>query len=489
MKQHYSLVYVTICAVGLSLMGSGCAKKIDDGKIPITTSSEEAKKEFLSGRNLSENLLLTNSIKHFDKAIALDPNFALAHLGRANSAATAKEFFDHLKMAVAHADKASEGERLLILSNEAGTNANSQKQKEYLEKLVALYPKDERAHFNIGGFYFGQQEYVQAIEHYKKATELAPNYSPVYNILGYAYRQIENYPEAEGAFKKYTELIPNDPNPYDSYAELLLKMGRFDESIVYYQKALAVDQNFVASRIGIATNYMYKGMPDEATRELKTLYDMARNDGERRQAIFVQAVLYADIGKLDLAVQEAEKEYTVAEKINDAASMSADLAFKGNILVEMGKYDEALAAFERSVQLVEASDLSQEIKENTRLFHHFNLVPVALGKKEMKKAKEEAEEFRNGAEVSKNPNQIRQAHELMGIIALAEKNYDTAIAELQKSNQQNPYNLYRLASAYGAKGEKEKAREFYAKAARFNGLPALNYAFIRSKAMKMTAGV
>ena len=50
-------------------------------------------------------------------------------------------------------------------------------------------------------------------------------------MLGYAYRQEGDYANAEQAFKKYIELIPNDPNPYDSYAELLLKMGKFDESI------------------------------------------------------------------------------------------------------------------------------------------------------------------------------------------------------------------------------------------------------------------
>jgi tetratricopeptide (TPR) repeat protein len=67
------------------------------------------------------------------------------------------------------------------------------------------------------------------------------SYSTAFNILGYAYRQDGNYNDAEAAFKKYIELIPNDPNPYDSYAELLLKMGRFDEAITQYKKALAID--------------------------------------------------------------------------------------------------------------------------------------------------------------------------------------------------------------------------------------------------------
>ena len=75
-------------------------------KLAVTTSSDEARKEYLAGRDLQEKLRITDSIQHFDKAISLDPNFALAELNRANVSPTAKEFFDHLKKAVALADKA-----------------------------------------------------------------------------------------------------------------------------------------------------------------------------------------------------------------------------------------------------------------------------------------------------------------------------------------------------------------------------------------------
>jgi hypothetical protein len=128
----------------------------NNGKLPVTTASEEAKKEFLQGRDLAERLLIQDSTQHFDKAIALDSNFASAELARANSSPTTKEFFDHLKRAVSLADKASEGEKLLILASEAGANGDVTKQKEYLDKLVAAYPNEERVHFNLGGFLFGQ---------------------------------------------------------------------------------------------------------------------------------------------------------------------------------------------------------------------------------------------------------------------------------------------------------------------------------------------
>ena len=73
------------------------------------------------------------------------------------------------------------------------------------------------------------------------------------------------------------------------------------------------------------------------------------------------------------------------------------------------------------------------------------------------------------------------------MIALQEKNYDTAIAELTQTSQQNPNNPFLLGQAYQGKGDAAKAKEAFTKAAKFNSLPALNYAFVRTKAEKMLA--
>lgn len=496
-KTFLSLLVTTMIATVVAL--SGCAKVEEgkppvasnnpgaastEGKIPVTTSSEEARKAFLEGRDLNEKLLIQNSIEHFDKAISLDPNFALAELNRANVSPTGKEFFEHLNKAVSLAGKASNGERLLILATEAGANGNAAKQKELLDQLVAAYPNDERAHFNMGGYYFGQQDMPQAIVHYKKATELNPSYSTAFNILGYAYRQNADYSNAEAAFKKYIDLIPNDPNPYDSYAELLLKMGRFDESITQYRKALSIDPNFINSHQGIASALMYQGKHDEAAAELNKISDKARSDAERRTAMFAQTVVDIDSGKMEQAIQEVDKQYALGEKTNDVPAMTGDLQLKGNIMLEMGKPDEAKALFERGLKMTESSSLSQEIKDNARLFHHFNLARVAIAKKDLPTAKTEAEAFRKGTENLKNPFQIKQVHQLLGMIALEEKNFDAAISELQQANQQNPYDLYRLCQAYQGKNDGGKAKEFCTKAAHFNSLPQLNLAFIRTKAAK-----
>ena len=484
------LVLGTTTWLGCNKAGNGgqTVAASSSAKIPITTKSEEARAEFLQGRDLSERLLGQESLQHFDKAVALDPDFAFAELARANNSPTAKEFFEHQMKASILVEKASEGEKFLILANEAGANGEVVKQKDYLDKLVAAYPNDERAQFNLANYYFGQQEYEQAIAHYKRATELAPAYSPAYNVLGYAYRQRGDYADAEQAFKKYVELIPADPNPYDSYAELLLKMGRFDDSVAQYRKALSIDPHFVPSHFGLSAALLYQGKPDDATAELQKMADQARNDGELRTAFFGMAVVGADRGEWNESIQSIDKEYGVAEKTNDSASMAADLQAKGNILVAMQKYDAAAQQFEHSLQLTENSTLSQEIKDNAKLQHHFNLTTVAIGKNDLAAAKRHAEQFRQGAEASKNPAQLKQAHELAGRIALAEKNYDQAITELELANDQNPLNLFRLSQAYRAKGDSAKSQEYCQKAAQFNSLPMLNYAFIRAKAQQMVAG-
>ncbi|MFL5403675.1 MAG: tetratricopeptide repeat protein, partial [Gemmatimonadales bacterium] len=401
------------------------------------------------------------------------------------SAPTAKDFFQHLKQAVALAGKASEGERLMVLGLQAGANADTKAQRDYYERLAAAYPRDERAHFLLGGAYFGQQNYSQAIGEYEESVELAPDYAPAYNLLGYAHRANGQFEEAEKAFKKYIALIPNDPNPYDSYAELLMKMGRFDESIAMYRKALATDPHFANSRFGIASNLMYQGKHDQGRAELWKLHQAARNDGERRTALFGAAVLYADEGKLDQALAELKKEYAVAEKIDDDAAMSADLIAMGDVALEAGKSDDARKFYVSSLEIQEKSDLSPEVKEDAHLTHHYNLGRVALRAGDLGAALEHAGTFLSGATAKSNTGEILLAHELAGAIALQEKNYDQALDELKQGNQQDAYNLYRMGLAYQGKGKATEAAELFKQAANQNTLPALNYAFVRGKAKRM----
>ncbi len=307
-------------------------------KIPVTTSSAEAKEEFLKGRDLFDKLRAQNSLQYFDNAIKKDKGFALAYYYNALASPTPQKFFDNIDKAVALANKVSEGEKLVILSAQAGAYGKLVKQKEYLTELVKLYPNDERALTLLGTFYFGQQQFDEAVVQLRKANKVAPDYSAPYNMLGYSLKSLGKYDDAEKAFQEYTKLIPDDPNPYDSYGELLMKSGKFEESITQYRKALSIDPNFVASRVGISNDYNYLGKYEEARSELQKLYNMARNDGEKRIALFTLAVSYADQGNNDMAVKQIESEYEIGKQINDPSAISADLNTELKYLV-IKKYD------------------------------------------------------------------------------------------------------------------------------------------------------
>ena len=188
------------------------------------------------------------------------------------------------------------------------------KQRDCYKRLVAAYPDDERAHTLLGNNYFSLQDYFLAIEEYRKATEIAPKFSPPYNQLGYSRRFLGDYAGAEKAFKQYIKLIPDDPNPYDSYAELLMKMGKYDESIKFYRKALEIDPTFVASSIGIASNLNFEGQYEAARAEVDGFYPRAMNNEQRRALHFAKAVSYAYQGDMDSALAEIEKQYALAER-------------------------------------------------------------------------------------------------------------------------------------------------------------------------------
>jgi tetratricopeptide (TPR) repeat protein len=451
-------------------------------KVPLTTSSPEALELFLQGRDLVEKIRLQESREYFQKALAKDPNFAMAHLNLAFAQPTADGFFESLEKAVSLADQASDGEQLWIRGVEAGSGGLSMKQREYYTELVSAYPNDERAHNLLATNYFGQQEYAKALAEYEKAIEINPEFSQPYNQVGYAYRFLGKYEAAEEAFKKYIEIIPDDPNPQDSYAELLMKMGNYETSIEHYEKALSINATFIPSYIGIATNLNYLGEHEKAREQLKKFYEKAADDGQRRQALFAAAVSYVDEGKIDKALEVLAERYALAEKNDDSAALSGDLNNMGNILLEAGHLEKAQTKFDKSIALTRESDRSRESKENAERFYLFNSARVALAQGDLATAKAKQDEHRQRVEATNNQGQIRLSHQLAGTIALREEDYDTALTELGQANQLNSYNLYRMALAYEGKGETEKAKEMYRKAAEFNPLNSVNHAFIRKEA-------
>ena len=476
-----SKLHSTIITMLLLVMLYSCCND-EEGKIPITTTSCEAREYYTIGRELAENLQRQKASENFEKAIELDSGFALAYFGMAMVQTKAEEIFRYLSIAESLAVKASEGEQLLIKAMHAGINRDPEQQLKYYQTLLEKYKKDERVLYQIGNFYFSQRDFEKAIEYYKKTIQMNENFAPVYNQLGYAFRFVEKYEAAEKTFKQYIRLIPNNPNPYDSYAELLLKMGEYESSLEQYGKAIKQDSTFVASYIGMATNLVYISDYYEARLLMDQFYNNAQNEEEKRRALVFSAVSYVDEGDYNKAIEILEKLIDESKENENAASNAVANGIKSAIYFETGKYDQAVTAYKKAIEIIKNSKLPVEIKHETKYDILFGEALVLSKRNKFEQAKLNADNYMKEAQNKNDLNQIRKGYEIYGRIALDMKEYDKAIENLLQADLHNPYNLYLLAQAYKKNNDIENAKLYLKKVVNFNSLLDLNYAFCRLKA-------
>ena len=323
-------------------------------EIPITTASEEAREIFLEGREISEHLRTDEAREYFDKAIALDPDFALAYWARAFTTTSNKDFKEYLSRAVALAPNVSEGERLLIEANQASAENKPLKALELREQLVAKYPNDKRAHSVLAFSYAGQDEDDKAIAEFKKAVAIDPDFAPPYNNLGYAYMTKGDFERAEEAFKNYIRLIPDEANPYDSMADLYTRMGQHEEAIEHYKKSAELNPKFAVSQRKIGLNQVYMGQYDEGRASIHQAIDMEPTP--LGKVVDLETIAFSYL-------YEGKPQQTLAE-ISKAVELAAD--FPGRLALihagicylhaELGNLDEAEQSLATCMEVVEGAE-------------------------------------------------------------------------------------------------------------------------------------
>jgi lipopolysaccharide biosynthesis regulator YciM len=110
---------------------------------------------------------------------------------------------------------------------------------------------------------------------------------------------------------------------------------------------------------------------------------------------------------------------------------------------------------------------------------------VAVMQNDLPAARTKSAEYARQVALKKRPLEVRQQHELAGMIALAEKHGDAAVAEFKQANQQDPRILYMTSQALTAAGNANEAAKFAEIAEKFNGL-SFDYAYLRNKPEKST---
>jgi tetratricopeptide (TPR) repeat protein len=474
------LAHTSLCTLLLLLLTPDAASA-QKGEMTFTTKSPEALKLFLDGLDKLQNVEGPAAAPLLDRAIQADPEFAMAYLLRAQSGGGFQVFRQNLAKAVELSAKASPGEREWIFFAQAQADNNPAEAKTHLDKLLALFPSDKRVHLLAGNYYRGRGDDRMGAQALRKAIELDKNFAAAYNQLGYVLSDQGDYKGAEKAFQDYVRLRPDSPNPYDSYAELLLKMGRYDESIAQYMKALEKDPAFVASLAGIGNNYIFKRDYEKARQSYQEQFDRAPNVNQKIGAMNLTVASYVHEGKTAEAVQAAERlaKFAAEQKqIQQAAGAHATAAF---ILSEAGKFEEAAKHLAEADRLRDDPSLPERVRENNRVAKMSNRAHLLIAEGKYDAAKGQVDELGKLIATRNNPLEQRGLHELMGMLALRQGDHAKALSHFAQADPDDPYVWYYTAQAHEGKGDKTKAKELYRRVVGWNQNDT-GYAVVRPRA-------
>ena len=133
-----------------------------------------------------------------------------------------------------------------------------------------------------------------------------------------------------------------------------------------------------------------------------------------------------------------------------------------------------------------SSDATDEVKKATERNIAFDLARIALWRGDLGAASELAADYREAVAERSIRFEVRQSHELDGMVALAEGDFDAALAEFAQANQQNPQVLLLTARTHAAAGDSEAARQACKQVIDFNQL-SFNLAYVRNTARELLA--
>lgn len=227
--------------------------------IPVSSRSPEALKHFERGRELHDNIRQDEAAESFEKAIALDPEFALAYAYLAWQSKDKTKRDEYAARALDLSAKLPEAERLLVEGIVAQARGERDKLERAYKRLIEAAPNDWRAYNQAAMMAQNAGDRATAFEMFKRAIEVEPNAAQPYNNLAYYYAFERNYVEAVKAARRYAELAPSEPNPHDSLGEISMMAGKFPEAEKSFVRALEVSPRFAIAWQGIAAARMYQG--------------------------------------------------------------------------------------------------------------------------------------------------------------------------------------------------------------------------------------
>jgi len=229
---------------------------------------------YLKGRQLMatrQSAKLEQAILEFNKAVELDPQFALAWIGVADSNFLLSTY-GTLRLEDSNPIREVAIERAMAIDDQLGeayaalgslleqTNRQAEAETAY-QKAIELSPNYATAWHWYANFLTGYPLRSQeAMELARKAVELDPRSMIIGAMLGGAYVAQGLYALAERQFQKVAELNPGFAQAHNSLVFLyIFATGEFDKAVVASRKASALDPGNTSTLLVQALIYLELG--------------------------------------------------------------------------------------------------------------------------------------------------------------------------------------------------------------------------------------
>ncbi len=222
---------------------------------------------------------MQSAIQLFVRAIDVDPEYALAYAGIADSWSFLYMYFDASEANLKQADEASRRARELDPELAEGHAARGlavslsgrfEEAEEEFETAIRINPKLFEAYYFYARTCFRQGKLEQAVRLFRKATEVREDYQA--RLLGaLAVAGLGDDESAQSAYEKALEVIahqlelnPDDTRALSLGAGCLARLGNREESIQWAGRAVAIDPEDAVILYAVACVYAIVELPDEA---------------------------------------------------------------------------------------------------------------------------------------------------------------------------------------------------------------------------------
>lgn len=433
------------------------AHDVKGGKSPVTTSSKAAARYFETGMVHYENHRWNFALRDWREALALDPKFALAYTWICfTTTDPAEESADRAK-AKALMNSVTPAEQLMVRWM-AGVHENNYIEGiQAMNDLAQMHPHDKRLNFLIGYWLYKLDEYERSKTFTLRALEEDAKYATAYNQLGYLYSRSREYDKAIEAMSKYVKLLPNEPNPHDSYGEMLRLSGRFEDALAQYHIALKIDPTFYISQKELGETYAVMGQEERARAEYAKAIQEAPSNGVKAEYMQKVAMTYLRDQKYEDAdksyKEAAENAESMGQWVWQARAYRIMAMYQADDATAAKELDQAEAILASKSDVVAKADLDEERARILRVRLEHAVARNDHGG--ARKLLADLEKMANSGSIS-----IQRTYSgAAGTLLMAQKKYKDAIAQLEQDFM-NPVSIKLLITAYQKAGAKGPAEEW-----------------------------